>query len=213
VDIISLSWTTNKKDTKLNKAISDAASPENPNQRPTLVFCSVADEGVYSRNVYPLRSHPDKTLSVAATDKFGHMTAASLRAGNDDDVIQVPGEAIAASGPSYMNQDPETDAGVGVNIDAGKKPEDETVSGSSAATALAAGIASFALLMIRAYMDPKPAEWHQYHKRENMLKVFQQMDSHLGGIVLGNLFPKEADHRKLKSNWNQENLLKKVNKE
>jgi len=63
VDVISISWIT--KDAKeLKKAIEKAVKEsDDPNDRPILVFCSTADEGVCSGNVY--RACYDGTVSVS----------------------------------------------------------------------------------------------------------------------------------------------------
>lgn len=197
VDIISISWTTKKENKALEDAIMAAVKPTDEKQCPTLVFCSVADEGVYSGKVYPLQIDPENTLSVAATDQYGHLTPASLRAGNKD-VIQVPGEAVATGGPSYTFRDFDAD----VDVDEGKKIGDETVSGSSVATALAAGIASLALLMIKVYAKPTSRNWHAFHKRNGILNVFDKMNFRNGGIVLEKLFPDEITHKELTKLWN-----------
>ncbi|KAH8898485.1 hypothetical protein GQ53DRAFT_418122 [Thozetella sp. PMI_491] len=129
VDIISISWTTKKEDEKLKEEIKKAVSGSGPSGKRALVFCSVADEGNYSGDIFPVQWHKDDILSVAATDTYGHLTPASKRAGGEVS-IQVPGESIAAEGPSYRDADSSK-----TNLD-GSTP----VSGSSVATALAAGV-------------------------------------------------------------------------
>lgn len=123
-----MSWTTTKHDQDLKKAIEITAANDSSG-RATLMFCSTADEGVYSDPIYPV-DH-GKMVSVSATDRWGHSTSKTRRDQKVD--IQIPGENIEALGPAYIGT------------------VTPTVSGSSVATALAAGITSLALLLLRTY--------------------------------------------------------------
>jgi hypothetical protein len=175
VDVISISWVTKKDHPALKKAIADATDGTQQHSRPILVFCSTADEGIYSGPVYPAAY--DNTVRVAATDKYGH-----LQPGSDGDVnILVPGEDIDADGPSYM-----------------EKYVTGTVSGSSVATASAAGIASLALLMLKTFNKEDEKLW-KFYKQDGMMKVFEKMHDkkHGGkevtGVELSDLFPAPAE--------------------
>lgn len=136
VDVISISWVMKKNHPELEEAVRRALNRkgEHPH-RPILVFCSTADEGVYSGTVYPAAY--DGVVNVAATDQYGRMTPASA---NGVDIL-VPGQDIVAEGPSYMD-----------------KYITSSVSGSSVATATAAGIASLALLLLRTFNWNRPPE-------------------------------------------------------
>ncbi|KUI59785.1 Major intracellular serine protease [Cytospora mali] len=117
VDIISISWVKYKDHPDLKQAIEKAYQNS---KHKALVFCSTADEGAYSGAVWP--AEYQEVLRVSATDKYGHLTPRAT--GLQDVDIQIPGENIEADGPTYMSI------------------KEKTVSGSSVATALAAGVAS-----------------------------------------------------------------------
>lgn len=132
------------------------------------MFCSTADEGIYSGPVYP--ADYDNTVSVAATDMYGHLQATSSGGVN----ILVPGDNVSADGPSYM-----------------EKYTSGTVSGSSVATASAAGIASLALLLLKTFNQKEEKEFRDFYTKNGIMKVFNKMqsDSDLTGIQLSGLFP------------------------
>lgn len=193
VDIISISWTTRKHDSNLEKAIEEAVNPRTG--RRTLVFCSVADEGNFSGAVFPVQWHPKHILSVAATDTYGHLTPAADRAGGNVS-IQVPGMDVMADGPSYHDAEDKTS-------------DDGTVSGSSAATALAAGIASLALIMLQTYNVLQDHTLDEFHGKAGMQKVFNKMHAQEMGIQLPELFPGDrVTNEKLKSLWSLDNINK-----
>jgi len=181
VDIISISWITKKNDDLLRTEIEKAAKGNEALKiNPILVFCSTSDEGVYAGDVYP--ACYDDTIEVAATDKYGHIRPAS-QAGVD---ILVPGEDVAADGPSYMAQ-----------FSKG------TVSGSSVATALASGVASLALLLLRIFNEGKTTP-NDYLTKKKMMEVFDAMNGSHNGIQLDKMFP--TDLAKLAKIWKGPNF-------
>lgn len=131
------------------------------------MFCSTADEGAYSGAVYPA-DFPD-VLRVSSTDEWGHLTT---RTGDSQAVdIQIPGENVEADGPGYL------------------RAQDKTVSGSSVATALAAGVASLALTMLQTFNDLSPEEQDYIHTKDCMKGIFEKMGASKSGIKVKHLFP------------------------
>jgi hypothetical protein len=195
VDIISISWVMKTNHQLLHDAIKRAVEPKEDNARPTLVFCSTADEGLYSGTVYP--ASYDGVVNVAATDQYGHMKPASAT-GVD---ILVPGENIVADGPSYMEED-----------------STSSVSGSSVATATAAGIASLALMLLRTFNptrsdEPGYVNLRQFYTRDGILGVFDKMNNKTNvnissGVVPTSLF--SDDKKKLAEAWKHTEFKKRV---
>lgn len=184
-----------KKDYKeIEQAIKRAVDEDRRLPHPILVFCSTADEGVYSGTVYPAAY--DGVVQIAATDQYGRMRSASD--GGVD--IRVPGEKIVADGPSYMEE-----------------YSTSSVSGSSVATATAAAIASLALLMLETYNSPKldPAtvaqEMRNFYTRDGILGVFDEMNANTHGVQLSRLF--SADRADLPALWNKKNFKPRSKKE
>lgn len=151
-----------------------------------LIFCSTPDQGMYS-DAWP--ANDKNVISVSATDQYGHLT--SQATGTIPADIRIPGQNV----PVKMGT------------------ETQSISGSSVATALAAGIASLALLLLRIFNDNLPdselkeGKGHKYYKREGILEVFRKMeDGKSKAIKLSKMFPEElADVEKfresLKENW------------
>jgi hypothetical protein len=186
-----MSWVTKKEKTLLETAIANAFSATYEGQRQTLVFASTADEGTYSGSVYPA-DYPN-VISVSATDHYGHLTPKT--AGPKEAHIQIPGEKITAYGPVYIP----------------RGSEGNTATGSSVATALAAGIASLALILLQTFnVDERAmtrAEMNKFYTREGILRVFNKMNSKTMGIQLDKLFPNEVDAKTLHELWNKDNFL------
>ncbi|KAE9380874.1 hypothetical protein N431DRAFT_362973 [Stipitochalara longipes BDJ] len=194
VDIISISWTLNQENSVLEKAIKNAVDHS------TLIFCSTPDQGVYS-DAWPAM-YKKYVLSVSATDNLGHLT--SKTKGTDAVDIQIPGENVRAAGPAYIGN------------------MNETVSGSSVATALAAGVASLALLMLRTFnpelgvagrCDGDREAMQDFYTRDGIMRVFRGMGADKSSIKLSKLFPDETvDEFKileiLARNWKVENFPK-----
>ncbi|EXJ88024.1 hypothetical protein A1O1_04951 [Capronia coronata CBS 617.96] len=177
VDVLSLSWTTRTNHPELEKAIKLAAGDHA--ESPILIFSSTADEGVDPGKIFPAAYM--ETFSVAATDRYGHVRPASQE-GVD---ILVPGEDISADGPVYM-----------------QKFTRGTVTGSSVATALAAGIASLSLLMLRVFNEDQAAV-KEFTRKAQMMAVFQKMQkigSGHHGIQVSQLF-EGRDPKTLEKKW------------
>lgn len=190
-----MSWVTKSKEDELKKAVERAAvkSSLDSKRRPTLMFCSTADEGAFAGDVYPV-DYTDSVVSVTATDSWGGLTSKSDRQKEVD--IKIPGEDLEASAPAYL-------------VNAGT-----SVSGSSVATALAAGIASLALLLLRAYNDVDEEEFWPFYTRDGIMRVFNKMDASKGALQVQHLFPRDpVDPSSLHadvmaSKWNISNFPK-----
>lgn len=154
-----------KDQPNLKTAIGNAFSK---NKHRALVFSSTADEGAYSGPVWP--AEYDGVLSVSATDEWGHLPPRAEGVKRVD--IQIPGHNIEADGPTYM------------------KSQENTVSGSSVATALAAGIVSLALTKLQTFNHDLNSEELKFMRtKECMGKVFKKMGADKSGIQFSNLFP------------------------
>lgn len=169
VDVISISWVIKGEFEELRKAI-EAATKKN-----ILVFCSTADKGAWSGPVYP--AGYDGTVRVSATDKYGNFMPASDKGGV---IIPVPGEDIPTYGPSYMGDD----------IKKG------TVSGSSVATALAAGIASLSIMMLLIFNDTTKDSLKQsgFYTNKGMVGL-------LSMAMKGSLFPAGQEAEQYPERW------------
>ena len=125
----------------------------------------------------PGKAYPvdyDGTVKVSAFGKYGHR-----RQGSQDEVdILVPLEDISADGPVYMTSF-----------------ASEFVTGSSVATALAAGIASLAFMMIQVANRDLP-DLRESLKRSKIMQVFAKMSGGHNGIQLSKLFADGFDINK-----------------
>jgi hypothetical protein len=144
VDIISISWVIPPSSADLLKEAKNAANH-------ALIFWSTADEG----------SRGSELSKLDPSNKFIRVSAANAnnRAGEKADMsadILVSGEDIAADGPKYI-----------------KPNQNGNVSGSSVATALAAGIASLSLSLCRLANTPEDA--NEFKDKSMMLKIFGKM--------------------------------------
>ncbi|GES57672.1 hypothetical protein ATEIFO6365_0001096100 [Aspergillus terreus] len=189
VDIISMSWVTKKNEPELQEAVEKAAGTDK-GRRPTLMFCSTADEGAFGGPAYPV-DYKKHVVSVSATDSWGGLTSKTDRHTQVD--VSIPGEDLEASAPFYLGN-------VG-----------STVSGSSVATALAAGIASLALLLLQTYNDCSKGELSSFYTRDGIMRVFDRMDASKGGLQLQQLFPRDPVepsniHGTMASTWKIKNF-------
>ncbi|KAL4923524.1 S8 family peptidase [Aspergillus undulatus] len=192
VDIISMSWVTKSSETELKNAVEEAAAKSSTsNRRPTLMFCSTADEGAFAGDVYPV-DYTDFVVSVTATDTWGGLTSKSDRQKPVD--IRIPGEDLEASAPLYLGNVP------------------TSVSGSSVATALAAGIASLALLLLRTYNNVDEKDMWPFYTRVGIMRVFNRMNADKGALQIQNLFPRDPvdpsslDAAVMASKWDIKNF-------
>jgi subtilisin family serine protease len=178
VDVISISWIIKEPFPELLMAVEAAA-------RNALVICSTADEGAWSGEVYPADS--ESMIKVAATDKYGNLSPKSDKCAVN---IAVPGENIPAFGPCYM----------GAELAASK------ISGSSVATALAAGVASLALLLLQVFNEVDGAKLRadgRFYTNKGMAQVLSRLNS---SASMSTLFP--TDSNDLPDLWNLPTLEK-----
>jgi hypothetical protein len=144
-----MSWTTKSKNEKLRKALTDAASK-------CLVFCACDDKGVREETMNKVLKN--KLIRVGAADSVHRARLVS-----DESVdFMVDGEEILVDGPMYMNTQSK-----------------RNITGSSVATALAAGIGSLALTLLKIRNHSFLARNLEYKKelkkKEFCLRVFQKM--------------------------------------
>lgn len=141
---------------KLQHAI-ELATSKTQSKHPALVFCATSDEPHHYKAIWPAdyRSH---VISVSAASISGRNRVETRRAFD----LLVLGENIPAA---RLSQDGDSDV---------------PITGSSAATAIATGIASLVLLYCRALCkEAKEAdEWHEFKRRDKMMEIFKIM-SHL----------------------------------
>lgn len=177
VDVISISWITKGDFPELKLAIEEAA-------KHALVFCSTADEGTWANPVFP--ACYEGTIRVSATDRYGNLMPAS-----DHNAINipVPGQNVPAFGPSYMGA-----------VFAG------TVSGSSVATALAAGMASLALLLLQVFnqTDRERLKEENFYNNEQIVKVLKRINATEKQPALFPTLTSELDQ--LPQRWKIENF-------
>lgn len=143
---MNLSWTFDKYSKDLDDAIADATNSSNRDC--ALILCATSDEPHNAGSVYP--ADFDSTISVCAANSRGRRLAESRKTGD----LMILGECIDADSPSYF-----------------KQPQN-SLSGSSVATALATGIASV-LLVYAMCAAPEMDEWKKFKQRKimfNMLK-------------------------------------------
>jgi hypothetical protein len=167
VDIISMSWTierteTNKADIdELEKAIELAASKD------MLMFCAATDQGAFKDRSYPAASGTKKIFKIGAAEASG----AALKWIGDQSAVDfiMPGHQVVME----RHGDP------GVQ-------KFTPLTGSSVATALAAGLAAIVLYcvqlggIVRADGNEKEesrelAEYRALKTHERMKEAFQQI--------------------------------------
>ncbi|KAH6986619.1 hypothetical protein EDB80DRAFT_818189 [Ilyonectria destructans] len=93
------------------------------------------EAGIYSGTIYPAAYN--SVINITATDQYSCITPVSA---NSVDIL-IPGQDIVTEGPSYID-----------------KYITSSVSGSSVATATAAGIALLVLLLLRTFNWNQPPE-------------------------------------------------------
>jgi Subtilase family len=146
VDIISISWVVTKRNPALKAVIQKAVDDYK-----ILVYCSTADIGSQSHgDVYPA-NYDRLVTAVSASNRFGWARVESCH----DVHVMLGGEEVTAQGPKYMQQ------------------SNRRVSGSSVATALAAGLASLCLFLARMANDRDV--WDEFKDRDAMLHIFRKM--------------------------------------
>ncbi|RVX65857.1 hypothetical protein B0A52_10270 [Exophiala mesophila] len=148
VDIISASWIikTDPKGAERFKAAIHKAT-----ERGVLVICATADVGAHdSGGTWP--ANFANVISISASNEYGLPMPWSFR---DVDAMLI-GDQIKTSGPGYM-----------------RLGEDARESGSSIATAIAAGLASLCLFLARMANEDNKGE--RFKDRHVMLALFRMM--------------------------------------
>ena len=144
-----MSWTTESQDSGLRSSLQDAAER-------SLVFCACDDKGARENTLAKTLS--DQLIRIGAANSVHR---ARLVSDNTVDFM-VDGEEILADGPKYMESQMK-----------------QNITGSSVATALAAGIASLALVLFKIANASVLAE--DAHLRKTMrskafcVKLFKKM--------------------------------------
>jgi hypothetical protein len=160
-----MSWVVSKANEKLKEAIQEAK------ENNILMFCATADHGSQSRpDIYP--ASYEEVIVVSASNALGMPRLESQH----DVHMMLDGDKVKAHGPSFM-----------------KQCQDAEVSGSSVATALAAGIASLCLLLARMANRGEDAE--KFKDRLMMLRLFRLMQASKSNrvIVPSQLFDDKFD--------------------
>jgi Subtilase family len=172
VDIISISWITRRRSKPLYNAIREAA-------KTTLIFGTTADEGT---NAMHEKIWPKRVIRVSASDSMGHPRPQS-EASDDKVDFLLQGEAIMAYGPKYMD-----------------KVAESRISGSSVATALAAGVGSLLLTLARLYDLDDNRHSDRFKKKKHMITLFENLYNNDTDrvVVLGKLLKRKFDYDKLK---------------
>jgi len=180
VDIISMSWTIDSNDSnkveiaELEKAI-DAAAQEN-----ILMFCAATDQGAYRDQSYPAAAGTKRLFKIGAAQASG---AAPTWLGDPAHVDFIfPGHQVVYE----RHGDPAA-------------KQITALTGSSVATALAAGLAALVLYVVQAgafYRDrAKPAvgldDFRALKNHERMDEAFRMMGT-----------TKESEHRYI-TVWNR----------
>lgn len=170
VHIISMSWTitppTNESEgeahdmQELNEAIIDATKAD------ILMFCSASDEGAKQADTYPSKALPGKIFKIGGADAMGGLYD---RVGDISSVdFILPGHLVA--------DEELTDTATSNKV--------QEWSGSSVATALAAGLAALILYcaQVRIVRAPEGAErreatrhFHLLKRHDNMSRAFKNI--------------------------------------
>lgn len=121
VDIISMSFALYKKDKDFNDAIYSA------HEKDVIVFCSTSDEGNNRRDVYPAALEYSNVVRIVPCDEYGKELSWSQTIHNDKlEHFRVRGTNILTGSVPFL-------------------AAPEHISGSSPATAIAAGLGSLIL--------------------------------------------------------------------
>jgi hypothetical protein len=164
VDIINCSWTTEVNSAKLQHAIEYATSRNESNddkkiKHPALVFSATSEEPHNYKSIWPADYH-SHVISVSAASVSGRNRVETRKVFD----LLVLGENIPVTG---LSQDGDTPT---------------RISGSSASTAIATGLASLVLVYCRLLgggnQAENPDDWHEFKRKDKMLEIFKTM-SHL----------------------------------
>lgn len=197
VDIISMSWTLEPPDdedvkTELEKAIQEADKAN------ILMFCSALDQGAKTADTYPSKV-TQRIFTIGAAGPQGETVSF---VGNPEKVdFTFPGDKVEI----MDGGDSKTTSSSATGGDLAKKP----VTGSSVATALAAGFAALVLYcvqirLLRVQSEKDKAQVRQYFSAlknyEQMKKAFQKTigtspESKYKFITVWELFGKAVEQR------------------
>ena len=157
IDIISISWIVKSNSKRLENAITAATQKG-------LVFCSTADIGAQSSfDMWPVDYR--NVVAVSASNIYG----LPLLKSSHDVHAMLHGDEVPAHGPNYM-----------------RSYKDTRISGSSVATALAAGLASLCLFLARMANSDGKAEL--FKERRAMLWLLRKMQVDDRVVVPSKLF-------------------------
>lgn len=130
--IISMSWATKTPERQVDKDAFDEAIRE-AHKKNILKFCSAVDQGQFKDFKYPHASNPNSTFKIGAATALGTIPDFV----NDEDLsFLFPGHEVILSSPYEDVSDKRFDGFV-------------SHTGSSVATALAAGLADLVLECVR----------------------------------------------------------------
>ncbi|KAH0562627.1 hypothetical protein GP486_002690 [Trichoglossum hirsutum] len=197
VDIISMSWTLSDKASE-EPRMRDIVSEAILDVRRRLVFSAVGDKGTNAEYSYPADFQSVIGISTTSISGVDPPTAESNKA-----KFSLPGEDLETPMPSYLGQ------GLG------------KVKGSSAATALAAGLASLILTLVRFafYKEDKirkpeneSAEryFRDFRDPNNMMRVFKKMctaTEHRRFVQPWTVFPNAGELEKMDIDKFKETLV------
>ncbi|KAK6538633.1 hypothetical protein TWF694_010211 [Orbilia ellipsospora] len=168
-DIISLSAAFFKEDTNLEIAIKTAIN------KGIVIVASIAGEGHKQEEAYP--ANYAGVLKIGAADSRGKETPESLKEIAD---YMFPGDRIVTR-TTFLGADNET----------------TEISGTSVATAIAAGVASLVLachrLSLSTQHETKQWNYHVKLKQEIVKRVLGKMAENRGKFVQPSVFFNEAD--------------------
>ncbi|KAI3337931.1 peptidase S8/S53 domain-containing protein [Ustulina deusta] len=182
VDIISISWTTETQSPALKEAIEKAA-------RRTLIFCSTADQVARSDQVFP--ADYEGAVRVSATGKFDNLIPASDEKGHAVN-IHVPVKYMPDPSLYYIDE------------------SSITLSSSSVATALAAGIASLSLSMLLVFNDIDKNMLRKKGIYQNK-KIAALLSMAISPTDTSqSLFPTGPETTDLPSTWNLDAIMSKI---
>ena len=170
-----MSWTLSDKaseEPRMRDIVSDAIL----DAKKRLVFCAVGDKGTTAEYSYPADFQNVIGISTTSIGGVDPPTAESNKA-----KFSLPGEDLETPMPSYLHQ------GLG------------KVKGSSAATALAAGLASLILTLVRfTYYKEDKARLSKNERAERYFRVFRDPNNMM------RVFRKmctATEHRKFVQPW------------
>jgi hypothetical protein len=169
VDIISMSWTIPEMaEGSADKLLFDNAMGR-AIRNGILLFCSAADDGSFkATSHYPAAFAPNKVFKIGAATASGKIYEWTSSSPSELDYI-LPGHEVYEKHPKY-----------------GPVPKSETHSGSSIATALAAGLAALILHCVRLaaihtlITDPSKVKRRFSVDELRSLKSYKDMKSAFG---------------------------------